>query len=182
MFKNECIPQREGINVVHEESEKNFPMDINEDNKKSQDDKTYNDLGNCKIDSDESATGTDMVHDGMKSANQETSQTTTSTETIGHMYSAKESTAFSEIEVTDKMTNSKDIVEREKYPDSVIVQEEGPGDSDSPHVLDPDNPLMIKFQKALRDLLQKQLNKLNDEVSEMVLCFSCTKILYLIVN
>lgn len=46
---------------------------------------------------------------------------------------------------------------------------EGPEDNGgNPHVLDPDNPLMMKFQKALTELLQKRLSKLDQEVLELV--------------
>lgn len=38
-----------------------------------------------------------------------------------------------------------------------------------PQVLDPDNPLMLKFQNALNELLKKQLSKLSQEVSELVI-------------
>ncbi|XP_034242637.1 coiled-coil domain-containing protein 40 isoform X2 [Thrips palmi] len=55
-----------------------------------------------------------------------------------------------------------------REPEHDKFQKEGSGDNGgNPHVLDPDNPLMMKFQKALKELLQKRLSKLDQEVSEL---------------
>jgi hypothetical protein len=66
-------------------------------------------------------------------------------------------------ERSEQGSRSKDDMPRDWFSQSALGQDE-----DNPHVLDPENPLMIKFQNALKDLLQKQLNKLNEEVSVMV--------------
>ncbi|XP_026284357.1 coiled-coil domain-containing protein 40 [Frankliniella occidentalis] len=61
-----------------------------------------------------------------------------------------------------------DNMQKRDNPESMKSQSHGTGDiGDNPHVLDPENPLMIKFQQALTDLLKKQLNKLSQEVAEL---------------
>ncbi|PSN31759.1 hypothetical protein C0J52_14584 [Blattella germanica] len=59
--------------------------------------------------------------------------------------------------------------------DEVHTQEESPaprfwrrlGDGDQPEVLDPDHPLMKRFQTALKSHLERQYNRLNEEVLEL---------------
>jgi hypothetical protein len=54
-----------------------------------------------------------------------------------------------------------------------------------PEVLHPDHPLMKNFQAALKDHLQRQYNRLSEEIIELVspitICIVFTRLLYLII-
>ncbi|KAJ1527299.1 hypothetical protein ONE63_008819 [Megalurothrips usitatus] len=65
------------------------------------------------------------------------------------------------VKSSDKMTEEYDLSKMQTQSNGSI------GSGEDPHVLDPDNPLMMKFQKALAELLHKQLSKLDQEVSEL---------------
>lgn len=42
------------------------------------------------------------------------------------------------------------------------------GEDDEPEVLEPDHPLMLRFQAALKNHLQRQYNRLTEEILELV--------------
>lgn len=42
------------------------------------------------------------------------------------------------------------------------------GQDDEPEVLEPDHPLMLRFQAALKSHLQRQYNRLTEEILELV--------------
>lgn len=42
------------------------------------------------------------------------------------------------------------------------------GEDDEPEVLEPDHPLMLRFQAALKNHLQRQYNRLTEEILEIV--------------
>lgn len=42
------------------------------------------------------------------------------------------------------------------------------GEGEEPEVLEPDHPLMLRFQAALKNHLQRQYNRLTEEILELV--------------
>jgi len=67
-----------------------------------------------------------------------------------------------------RLDHSNNVLTREQNsvtPDQLRRRQ---GEDDEPEVLQPDHPLMLRFQAALKNHLQRQYNRLTEEILELV--------------
>jgi hypothetical protein len=110
----------------------------------------------------------------IKQHNMSESSTAESPATSTHSYSR-----FSQR--TGNYKNDEDVDDqnpRMDHGDNVLIREQNSvtpgqtwrrqGEDDEPEVLEPDHPLMLRFQAALQNHLQRQYNRLTEEILELV--------------